>query len=116
MSIVGAIPVIENDHGRRRTRGEAVKAVVEERAERLCMVLHMKDDDDNDDNWEERESDERAVADCGNLGLPLTLVLSRGRAAADDRRAVWGACADRTPKLRATALARSDLAVPWHPS
>jgi hypothetical protein len=54
MSIVGAFPVIENDHGRGCTRGEVVKEVVEELAERLCMVLHVKDDN-NDDNREERE-------------------------------------------------------------
>jgi hypothetical protein len=54
-SIVGAFPVIENDHGRGRTGGEVVEAVVEELAERLRMVLHVKDDDnDNDDEREER--------------------------------------------------------------
>ena len=94
-----------------------VKEAVEELAERLRAARWVKDGkDDRDDKWEEGRSDERAVTDCGNLGLSLTLVLSRSRAAADDRRAVWGACADRAPELRATALARSNLAVPGHPS
>jgi hypothetical protein len=96
---------------------EVVKEVAEQLAERLCAALWVKDDkDDRDDKREEERSDERAVTDCGNLGLPLTLVLSRSRAAADDRRAVRGACANRAPELRATPLARSNLAVPWHPS
>ena len=56
MSIVGAFQVIDNDHGRGRTGGEVVKEVVEELAERLRTVLHVKDDEnDNDDNREERE-------------------------------------------------------------
>jgi hypothetical protein len=55
MSIVGAFPVIENDHGRGRTRGEVVEAVVEELGEPLRTVLHVKDDNnDNDDDREER--------------------------------------------------------------
>jgi hypothetical protein len=56
MSIVGAFPVIENDHGRGRTKGEVVKGVAEELAERPRMVLHVKDDDNhNDGNRDERE-------------------------------------------------------------
>ena len=94
-----------------------VKEAVEELAERLRAVLWVQDGKDaRDDKWEEGRSDERAVTDCGNLGLPLTLVLSRSRAAADDRRAVRGTCANRASELRATALARSNLAVPWYPS
>jgi hypothetical protein len=56
MSIGGALLVIENDHGRGRTKGEVVKGVAEELAERLRTVLHVKDDDNhNDDTREERE-------------------------------------------------------------
>jgi hypothetical protein len=55
MSIVGAFPVIGNDHGGRRTGGGVVKEVAEELAERLRTVLHVKDDDnDNVDTREER--------------------------------------------------------------
>jgi hypothetical protein len=72
-----------------------VKEVAEQLAERLGTALWVKvDKDDRDDKREEGRSDERAVTDSGNLRLPLTLVLSRSRAAADDRRAVRGVCAN----------------------
>ena len=56
MSIGGALLVIENDHARGRTKGEMVKEVAVALAERLRTVLHVQDDDnDNDDTQEEGE-------------------------------------------------------------
>jgi len=54
-SIVGAFPVIDNDHDRRCTGGGVVEEVAEELAERLRTVLHVKDgENDNVDTREER--------------------------------------------------------------
>jgi hypothetical protein len=56
MSIVCVFRELEPDHGKRRSADKAVKDVVEELAERLRMVLRMKEDkDDKDDKREEGE-------------------------------------------------------------
>jgi PAS domain S-box-containing protein len=56
MSIVCVFRELERDHGQRSSGDEVVKDVVEELAERLRVVLHMKEDpDDKDDNREGRE-------------------------------------------------------------
>jgi PAS domain S-box-containing protein len=56
MSIVCVFRELETDHSKRSSGEEVVKDVVEELAERLRVVLQMKEDkDDKDDKRQERE-------------------------------------------------------------